>query len=212
MVWETLVNLVCRPPRYTYDPDDVLGPKRFRIDGRLFERIDVEVRCRPSHVLRCFPASCRPLQRARARLPAHVRCGYSRAVCERAQPDGVMQVMNKRRQRLRCSHYLPILEGNRAGQQTKFPCVVYCHGNCGCAQACARASAWCLAQQGTGLSANVRAHSRTPWSLRVHAPAWSLTRTLARRSRVDASDCLDLLLPQSISVFAFDFSGCSARK
>ncbi len=43
MVWETLVNLVCRPPRYTYDPDDVLGPKRFRIDGRLFERIDVEV-------------------------------------------------------------------------------------------------------------------------------------------------------------------------
>ena len=30
-VWETLVNLVCRPPRYTYDPDDVLGPKRFRI-------------------------------------------------------------------------------------------------------------------------------------------------------------------------------------
>jgi alpha/beta superfamily hydrolase len=24
---------------------------------------------------------------------------------------------------------------------------------------------------------------------------------------VDASDCLDLLLPQSISVFAFDFSG-----
>jgi hypothetical protein len=68
MVWETLVNLVCRPPRYSYDPDDVLGPKRFRIDGRLFERIDVEV-------------------------------------------------MNKRRQRLRCSHYLPILEGNRAGQQ-----------------------------------------------------------------------------------------------
>jgi len=108
MVWETLVNLVCRPPRYSYDPDDVLGPKRFRIDGRLFERIDVEV-------------------------------------------------MNKRRQRLRCSHYLPILEGNRAGQQTKFPCVIYCHGNCG--------------------------------------------------SRVDASDCLDLLLPQSISVFAFDFSG-----
>jgi hypothetical protein len=43
MVWETIVNLVCRPPRYTYDPDDVLGPKRFRIDGRLFERIDVEV-------------------------------------------------------------------------------------------------------------------------------------------------------------------------
>ena len=41
--------------------------------------------------------------------------------------------------------------------QTKFPCVIYCHGNCG--------------------------------------------------SRVDASDCLDLLLPQSISVFAFDFSG-----
>ena len=26
-----------------YDPDDVLGPKRFRIDGRLFERVDVEV-------------------------------------------------------------------------------------------------------------------------------------------------------------------------
>ncbi len=26
-------------------------------------------------------------------------------------------------------------------------------------------------------------------------------------SRVDASDCLDLLLPQNISVFAFDFSG-----
>ncbi len=39
----------------------------------------------------------------------------------------------------------------------RFPCVIYCHGNCG--------------------------------------------------SRVDASDCLDLLLPQSISVFAFDFSG-----
>lgn len=36
---------------------------------------------------------------------------------------------------------------------------------------------------------------------------WMLTRTRARRSRVDASDCLDLLLPQSISVFAFDFSG-----
>ena len=107
-VWETLVNLVCRPPRYTYDPDDVLGPKRFRIDGRLFERIDVEV-------------------------------------------------MNRRRQRLRCSHYLPIIEGSRGGQHTKFPCVIYCHGNCG--------------------------------------------------SRVDASDCLDLLLPQSISVFAFDFSG-----
>ena len=69
----------------------------------------------------------------------------------------VVQVMNKRRQRLKCSHYIPILEGKRAGQQTKFPCVIYCHGNCG--------------------------------------------------SRVDASDCLDLLLPQSISVFAFDFSG-----
>jgi hypothetical protein len=39
---------------------------------------------------------------------------------------------------------------------------------------------------------------------------WTLTRTTrARRSRVDASDCLDLLLPQSISVFAFDFSGSS---
>lgn len=37
---------------------------------------------------------------------------------------------------------------------------------------------------------------------------WTLTRTTrACRSRVDASDCLDLLLPQSISVFAFDFSG-----
>jgi alpha/beta superfamily hydrolase len=31
--------------------------------------------------------------------------------------------------------------------------------------------------------------------------------THTHRSRVDASDCLDLLLPQSISVFAFDFSG-----
>jgi len=108
MVWETLVNLVCRPPRYNYDPDEVLGPKRFRIDGRLFERVDLEV-------------------------------------------------MNERRQRLKCSHYMPVLEGNRAGQTTKFPCVIYCHGNCG--------------------------------------------------SRVDASDCLDLLLPQNISVFAFDFSG-----
>ncbi|KAJ1484529.1 Alpha/Beta hydrolase protein [Baffinella frigidus] len=108
MVWETLVNLVCRPPRYTYDPDEVLGPKRFRIDGRLFQRTDVEV-------------------------------------------------VNKRKQRLKCSHYTPVLEGNHAGQATRFPCVVYCHGNCG--------------------------------------------------SRVDASDCLDLLLPQSISVFAFDFSG-----
>ncbi|EKX47348.1 hypothetical protein GUITHDRAFT_106795 [Guillardia theta CCMP2712] len=108
MVWETLVNLVCRPPRYSYDPDEVLGPKRFRIDGRLFERVDVEV-------------------------------------------------MNKRRQRLKCSHYMPVLEGTRAGHTTKFPCVIYCHGNCG--------------------------------------------------SRVDASDCLDLLLPQMISVFAFDFSG-----
>ena len=29
--------------RYTYDPDEVLGPKRFRIDGRLFQRTDVEV-------------------------------------------------------------------------------------------------------------------------------------------------------------------------
>lgn len=29
--------------RYNYDPDEVLGPKRFRIDGRLFERVDLEV-------------------------------------------------------------------------------------------------------------------------------------------------------------------------
>ena len=65
--------------------------------------------------------------------------------------------MNKRRQRLKCSHYMPVLEGTRAGHTTKFPCVIYCHGNCG--------------------------------------------------SRVDASDCLDLLLPQMISVSAFDFSG-----
>jgi len=53
MVWETLVNLVCRPPRYSYDPDDVLGPKRFRIDGRLFERIDVEVMNKRRQRLRC---------------------------------------------------------------------------------------------------------------------------------------------------------------
>lgn len=59
MVWETLVNLVCRPPRYVYDPDDVLGPKRFRIDGRLFERIDVEV----SH------AACESLARLQPGLP-----------------------------------------------------------------------------------------------------------------------------------------------
>lgn len=65
--------------------------------------------------------------------------------------------MNERRQRLKCSHYMPVLEGTMASRTTKFPCVVYCHGNCG--------------------------------------------------SRVDASDCLDLLLPQNISVFAFDFSG-----
>jgi len=59
MVWETLVNLVCRPPRYSYDPDDVLGPKRFRIDGRLFERIDIEVAMSaklriPVHFVPCF--------------------------------------------------------------------------------------------------------------------------------------------------------------
>ena len=90
----------------------------------------------PSHALRM---SCR-------KLPSHVRARHirlcfpaARAMFVRAYPEGVMQVMNKRRQRLRCSHYLPILEGNRAGQQTKFPCVVYCHGNCGCAQAHAHA-------------------------------------------------------------------------
>lgn len=99
-----------------------------------------------------------------------------------APAGGHTQVVNNRRQRLSCSHYTPVLEGNHAGtvrpspcpsgtamgqepltavcvgeQATRFPCVIYCHGNCG--------------------------------------------------SRVDASDCLDLLLPQNISVFAFDFSG-----
>jgi hypothetical protein len=57
--------------------------------------------------------------------------------CDCTNADVIMQVMNKRRQRLRCSHYLPILEGNRAGQHTKFPCVIYCHGNCGYTHTCA---------------------------------------------------------------------------
>ena len=56
-------------------------------------------------------------------------------------------------------------------------------------------------------------HTRTAWSANMPVACqnrWTLTRTTrARRSRVDASDCLDLLLPQSISVFAFDFSGSS---
>lgn len=44
MVWETLVNLVCRPPRFIYDPDVALGPQKFRIDGKIFERKDLDVR------------------------------------------------------------------------------------------------------------------------------------------------------------------------
>ena len=59
-------------------------------------------------------------------------------------------MLNKRRQRLKCSHYLPVVEGQGRGSAGRVPCVIYCHGNCG--------------------------------------------------SRVDASDCLDLLLPQNISV------------
>ena len=79
-----------------------------------------------------------------------------------------------------------------------------------------------LSQKGNDAQDNLRAcacahqlihavHTRTAWSANMPVACqnrWTLTRTTrARRSRVDASDCLDLLLPQSISVFAFDFSG-----
>lgn len=138
--------------RYNYDPDEVLGPKRFRIDGRLFERVDLEVM-----KLIYAPKACVPVP--------HVNFS---------------QVMNERRQRLKCSHYMPVLEGNRAGQTTKFPCVIYCHGNCG---------------------SRVDARS---------APLSALPRVITHpvlTLHAVTSDCLDLLLPQNISVFAFDFSG-----
>ncbi|PHJ21315.1 protein c14orf29 [Cystoisospora suis] len=63
-------------------------------------------------------------------------------------------LINRRNQRLQCSHFEPI---NKHRSQEKLPCVVYLHGNCS--------------------------------------------------SRVEALGTLPVLLPQGITVFAFDFAG-----
>eukprot|EP01089_Gocevia_fonbrunei_P020454 TRINITY_DN7637_c0_g1_i1.p1 TRINITY_DN7637_c0_g1~~TRINITY_DN7637_c0_g1_i1.p1 ORF type:complete len:389 (+),score=57.68 TRINITY_DN7637_c0_g1_i1:139-1305(+) len=102
--YSILVDAIIRPPRLTYDTED-LGPKKFRIGMRTFERTDLELK-------------------------------------------------NDRNLTIQVSHYQPIPEERI---QKKLPCVIYCHGNCGC--------------------------------------------------RLDALDCLRILLPYNITLVSIDFTG-----
>ncbi len=97
--------------RYTYDPDEILGPKRFRIDGRLFERVDLEV----------FPAH-RPSSKDFECMVPGVEDRIHRLNMMCVFGDD-WQVLNKRRQRLKCSHYMPVIEGGR--QQAKYVCSLW---------------------------------------------------------------------------------------
>lgn len=50
--YETLCNMVIRPPRYTYELDD-MGPKQFKIDGQRYLRNDFELINQRGHTLQC---------------------------------------------------------------------------------------------------------------------------------------------------------------
>eukprot|EP00927_Polykrikos_kofoidii_P073782 TRINITY_DN69805_c0_g1_i1.p1 TRINITY_DN69805_c0_g1~~TRINITY_DN69805_c0_g1_i1.p1 ORF type:complete len:479 (-),score=55.32 TRINITY_DN69805_c0_g1_i1:66-1502(-) len=71
-----------------------------------------------------------------------------------------LQIVNERGHRLECSHFLPVLEP-RNGQCSRFPCVIYLHGNCSSrVEACdvlpylltKRISVFCLDLSGSGQS------------------------------------------------------------
>ncbi|KAL6046202.1 Alpha/beta hydrolase, related [Balamuthia mandrillaris] len=102
--YQALVDAIVRPPRFTYDVED-LGPARFRIGRRRFQRTD-------------------------------------------------LRVTNERGHALQLSHYEPLREERPF---ERLPCVIYLHGNCG--------------------------------------------------SRMDALDCIPILLPYNITLLSLDFSG-----
>jgi len=77
--YDHLVNCIIRPPRSKYKVED-LGPKKFVLMNREFQRTDFEL-------------------------------------------------VNKRGFKLCCSHYEPAKDYR---PKERLPCVVYCHGNCGC--------------------------------------------------------------------------------
>eukprot|EP01005_Ploeotia_sp_CARIB1_P002048 NODE_95_length_1639_cov_459.678571_g93_i0.p1 GENE.NODE_95_length_1639_cov_459.678571_g93_i0~~NODE_95_length_1639_cov_459.678571_g93_i0.p1 ORF type:complete len:460 (-),score=106.22 NODE_95_length_1639_cov_459.678571_g93_i0:185-1564(-) len=71
--WDEICDLIIRPQRALYDVS-MLGPKLFRIEDRIYERVDVEVLNPRGMILQCSHFQPIEKQRPASKLPVVVYC------------------------------------------------------------------------------------------------------------------------------------------
>eukprot|EP00762_Andalucia_godoyi_P001753 ANDGO_07068.mRNA.1 Uncharacterized protein YqkD len=117
-VWESLVSLIIRPQRAVYDASLNLGSKFFWLEGRLFQRIDFTL-CNP----RSLKIECSFFCEVKNHdsVSSHSHC-HSNSHFRTHNHHGHGQSAKSSR-----------IEGVPSVDNADVrPCVIYCHGNCGC--------------------------------------------------------------------------------